>query len=109
MNSEVTLQLAQAIIALMSTLITAFLIPYIKQKTTLAQRQKLFSIVMICVQAVEQIAEAQGLKGIAKKEKVKEYLNAYGINLEGKELDAMIEASVYELGKLKAELVEGDK
>ena len=45
----------QAVIALAAALITAFVIPWIKSKTTLEQREMLMSITTSLVYAAEQI------------------------------------------------------
>ena len=47
--------IVQAIIALAAALITAFVIPWIKSKTTLEQREMLLSITTSLVFAAEQI------------------------------------------------------
>lgn len=45
----------QALIMLLSALITAFVIPWIKAKTTIAQREKMAAVVETFVFAAEQI------------------------------------------------------
>ena len=45
----------QALIMLLSALITAFVIPWIKTKTTIAQREKMVAVVETFVFAAEQI------------------------------------------------------
>lgn len=47
--------IVQAIIALLAAMITAFVIPWIKSKTTLEQREMLLSITTSLVFAAEQI------------------------------------------------------
>ena len=53
--------IAEAVIALVLALITAFVIPYIRSKTTLSQQAKLQSLVTIAVKAAEQIFTGTGL------------------------------------------------
>ena len=74
----------EAVAALIAALITAFVIPYIKGKTTANQQQQINAWVRIAVTAAEQIYTGSG-RGAEKKE--------YVINW----LDALIEAAVYDL------------
>ena len=96
----------EAVAALIAALITAFLVPYIKSKTTAEQQKEINAWVKIAVAAAEQIYTGSG-RGEEKKAYVlnwlaeeKSYVN-YGIyaylvnNLD--QIDALIEAAVYEL------------
>lgn len=91
-------QVIMAIIGLASVLITTFLVPYIKSKTTNEQQQTLAVIVQTAVQAAEQIFVGTGL-GQKKKEWVIQYLIDNGVKLNvdkiNAEVNALIEAAVY--------------
>ncbi|OPZ65870.1 MAG: Phage holin protein (Holin_LLH) [Firmicutes bacterium ADurb.Bin506] len=86
----------EALAALIVAVITAFVIPYIKSKTTAQQQQAINSWVRIAVTAAEQIYVGSG-RGAEKKEYVLQFLAEHGIKLDGARIDALIEAAVYEL------------
>lgn len=88
----------EAIIGLAAALITAFLIPYIKSKTTAEEREEIKAWVLIAVKAVEQLYAGK-LFGDDKKNKVIEWLENHNITVDESALDAMIEAAVYEINK----------
>lgn len=85
-----------AVIALLSAIVTGVVIPWVRAKTTLAQRQQLTAWVAIAVQAAEQLYKGSG-RGQEKKEYVVAWLNERGITFDKETVDAAIEAAVYEL------------
>ena len=68
----------EAVAALIAALITAFVIPYIKGKTTANQQQQINAWVRIAVTAAEQIYTGSG-RGTEKKEYVINWLRVHGI------------------------------
>ena len=84
------------IVTLLCSLIAGQLIPYIRSKTTLTQREAVISRVTVAVEAAEQLFGAQA-KGAEKLKYVKDWLGARGIVIDD-EVRAMIEAAVWELG-----------
>ena len=101
------MNLTQVIVALMglaTVLITTFLIPYIKTKTTKEQRETLITVIKTGVMAAEQIFTGTGL-GEQKKAWVIQYLKDKGIKIDldaiGTELNALIESAVYEMNNDK--------
>jgi uncharacterized membrane protein YraQ (UPF0718 family) len=86
----------EAVAALIAALITAFVIPYIKGKTTANQQQQINSWVRIAVTAAEQIYTGSG-RGAEKKEYVINWLREHGMTVDESKLDAIIEAAVYDL------------
>ena len=88
----------EAVAALIAALITAFLVPYIKSKTTTEQQKEINAWVKIAVAAAEQIYTGSG-RGEEKKAYVLEWLRAHGVTVDDEKLDAMIEAAVYELSQ----------
>ena len=85
-----------AIIALAAALATAFLIPWIRQKTTAEQRDELLIWVDIAVAAAEQIFTGSG-KGDKKKEYVLKFLEERGFKVDFETLNMLIESAVKEL------------
>lgn len=86
----------EAVAALIAALITAFLVPYIKSKTTAEQQKEINAWVKIAVATAEQIYTGSG-RGEEKKEYVINWLREHGITVDEAKLDALIEAAVYEL------------
>lgn len=88
--------IAQAVITLLAAVVTAFVVPLIKSKTTAAQQQQINAWVRIAVAAAEQIYNGPG-RGPDKINYVCKWLRERGITVDGPQLQAMIEAAVYEL------------
>ena len=86
----------EAVAALIAALITAFLVPYIKSKTTAEQQKEINAWVKIAVTAAEQIYAGQG-RGEEKKAYVLNWLRERGVTVDAEKLDALIEAAVYDL------------
>lgn len=94
MNIDYT-ELLQAIIALLATLITTFLIPFIKKKLSAEKVEELRKWVEIAVHAAEQLYGSK--TGTEKKEYVVAFLASKGIVFDVDEVNAMIEAEVYKI------------
>ena len=95
MNIDLT-PIFQAVIALLAALVTYKLIPWIKSKTTDAQRKELLEWVKIGVAAAEQLYEGQG-RGEEKKKYVLEFLASMGFTVNEEAVNAAIEAAVNQL------------
>ena len=85
--------IANAAVTLATALITAFLIPYIKSKTTTEQQTQIKAWVRIAVSAAEQIYNGPG-RGIEKKEYVQDFLQSKGYKVDFDTLDTLIESEV---------------
>lgn len=96
----------EAVATLAVALITTFVVPYIKSKTTLEQQTQINAWVRIAVTAAEQVYEGPG-QGDKKKAYVLTWLAGHGIAVDEDKLDAMIEAAVYELANNGLIAVEG--
>lgn len=86
----------EAVATLAVALITTFVVPYIKSKTTLEQQSQINAWVKIAVTAAEQVYDGPG-QGDKKKTYVLTWLKGHGIVVDEDKLDAMIEAAVYDL------------
>ena len=93
MNFTPILQVAAVLIA---AVITTFVVPYIKSRTTASQQAQINAWVRIAVSAAEQIYSDPG-EGKAKKAYVLEWLHDHGVTVDEAQLDALVEAAVYEL------------
>lgn len=105
MTNDQIVQIILALIGLAGTLITVFLVPLIKSKTTTEQREFAALVVTEAVKAAEQIFNASGL-GIDKYDFVVKYVKAeFNLKLTEKELKVLIEAAVQELKRPKEMMV----
>lgn len=94
MNVDLT-PIVNAIIALATTLITAFVIPWIKRKTNEQDREDMLRWVDIAVAAAQQLHYQ--LDGDARKSYVLEFLESKGFSVNDKEIENAIEAAVFKL------------
>lgn len=94
----------EAVFALVASVITAIVIPYIKSRTTAQQQAEINAWVKIAVAAAEQIYTGSG-RGEEKKAYVLNWLAEHGITMDEDRINALIEAAVYDLnhGLLKGE------
>lgn len=90
MNIDIT-ALLQALITLAAVVITGFVIPWVKTKTSIAQQEMIEKLVKQYVLAAEEIFDEEGM-GKEKLDYVKHKLDEHGITYDK---DA-IEAAVYE-------------
>ena len=96
MNFDVT-DIIEALVVLISALITTFLLPYIKQKLSDEKRQKLIFWIETAVKAAEQLYGSKA--GQQKKEYVVAFLLSKGIVADIDEVTALVESEVYKLTK----------
>lgn len=85
-----------AVLTLIFSLITAFLIPYIKTKVSAEQFATIKLWVQVAVQAAEMLYIGSG-RGEEKKKYVIEFLNSKGFTLNAEEIENLIESAVLEL------------
>lgn len=93
--------IVEALILLVVAFIGCFVIPFVRSKTTAAQRQELQAWITLAVQAAEQLYAGQG-RGEEKKRYVVEWLENHGIYIDADQLEVMLESAVY---ALKAQVV----
>ena len=85
-----------AILTLAVSLVSVYLIPYIKTKVSAEQLDTIKFWVNIAVEAAEMIYNGTG-RGEEKKAYVVKFLNSKGFTLNPEEIDNIIEAAVLEL------------
>lgn len=95
MTIDVT-TIINAVIALIAAIISAFVIPWIKSKTTVQQREDLVAWVKIAVAAAEQIY-CGTKRGEEKKQYVLDFLTKNGFSVNEDSVNAAIEAAVKQL------------
>ena len=89
-------QIVVAIVGLVISVVSVYLMPYIKSKVSAEQLNTIQTWVNIAVSAAEMIYTGTG-KGAEKKAYVVEFLNSKGFTLNTEEIDNLIEAAVLEL------------
>ena len=87
-----------AIITLIASIITVFVVPWLKEKIEAEKLEKYKEWVTIAVRAAEQIYKGTG-RGAEKKEYVIAFLQSKGLAIDMDSIDNMIEAAVLELNK----------
>ena len=88
--------IVEAVFALLAAIITAVVIPYIKNRTTAQQQAEINAWVRIAVTAAEQVYKGTG-RGEEKKAFVLEWLKSHGVTVDMEKLDALIESAVYDI------------
>ena len=85
-----------AVLTLIISLITAFLIPYIKAKTTDEQFKTIKLWVQVAVQAAEMLYVGSG-RGEETKKYVVDFPNSKGFTLNTEDIENLIESAVLKL------------
>ena len=101
--------LLEAVVALAVTVITCYLIPFIKSKMSKETQENLEYWIDVAVKAAEQKYKGSG-KGQEKKQFVIDYLEKKGFTIDADKMEVMIESLVYDLKNNKSEvLVNGSE
>jgi len=97
---NVMYQIASLILTILGLVITYFVVPWLRSKATKEQLISVEMWVNIAVAAAEQM-KAAGILTVPKKDYVLAFIKDKGITITDTELDALIEAAVYEINKAK--------
>ena len=89
--------LINALIAVAAVLVTVYLIPWLKRRTTAAQREEINAWVKIGCAAAEQLYNSGQISN--RKAYVLQFLAQKKLKVNMDELDKMIEAAVLEINK----------
>lgn len=95
-------QVVVAILTLIISMVSAFLVPYLKTKIGAEKLENIRFWVNIAVEAAEQIYTGSG-RGKEKKEYVLKFLQSKGFTLNTEEIENIIEAAVLNLKLNKKE------
>ena len=98
---DVLMQIIKLMITIAGLVITYYLVPFLKEKVGEQKFDETYNWVAIAVNAAEQIFNKPNM-GEMKKEYVLKFLNEKGVNLPEDDLDALIEAVVYEINRDKS-------
>jgi hypothetical protein len=100
--SNTTYQIFMLLISLIGVLLTGLVVPWLKLKIGNEKMKDIEKWVTVAVTAAEQMKVAGLLPdGQQKKDYVLEFVKDKGITITDQELDALIEAAVYELNRAK--------
>lgn len=84
-----------AVITLLAAIMTATVVPWLKEKLSVQERNELFKWVEIAVMAAQQLYH--NLDGNMRKEYVVRFLESKGYDVDTQEVDNAIEAAVLKL------------
>ena len=90
-------EIIKAVVELLLAIVSAFLIPYIKQRVSAAKLEKLIRYADIAVTAAQQIYTPE--EWDVKKQYVRDFLERKGYDVNLTEVDATIEAAVKRVKK----------
>lgn len=97
-ESEVTLIVVRIVFAVLSLVITYYVLPFINELTEKYKNERFENFVSDSVLAAEQVIKGSG-KGAIKKEKVlnevTEWLKKHNINVSEEVINTMIESIVF--------------
>lgn len=100
--SNTMYQIFMLLISLLGVLLTGLVVPWLKLKIGNEKMKDIEKWVTVAVTAAEQMKVAGLLPdGQQKKDYVLEFVKDKGITITDEELDALIEAAVYEINKAK--------
>lgn len=105
MNNIDLTPIFQALIVLVAALITRYVVPWIKARTTIEQRREIRDVVSILVFAAEKLYAGSG-RGEEKLAWVQEHLKAHGYELDTDELTELVNAEIAKLESSTPLLIE---
>jgi len=100
MNNINLIPIITAFMALIGAIITYYIVPMLKGTISTGKLINIMNWVEIAVTAAEQM-KAAGIINVPKKDFVIAFLKDKGITITDEELDALIEAAVFEINKTK--------
>lgn len=92
--------IALSVLALISTIVTIFVIPVLKQKLSAEQREELVKWVDIGVNAAEQLCRSGVIEKDERKKYVQDFLESKGFTINTDEVENAIESAVRQLPSL---------
>jgi LL-H family phage holin len=103
--SDFTFEVLKIVIMLVGVVLTYKVVPWIQGNVDVKNLALMQTLIQAFVAAAEQLFPKAG-SGAIKKAYVLEKLKDKGVTITDQELDALIEAAVYELNKVKNLLVK---
>ena len=104
--SEITFTILKIVVSVVAALISAFVIPLLKEKLQDIRYKRVLEMVKVGVRAAEQTIKGSG-QGAVKKDEVINFVTVWmlqqGIEITEDQLDQLIEAAVYALNNKEEE------
>lgn len=103
MDGDIITMCLNALVVLIGAVVTRYVVPWLKARTTAQDRETVFVLIKALVSAAEQVADARGLDAEGKKEWVMARARE-ALRISEEELDALVEAMVREMRQVEASL-----
>lgn len=91
-------EILKLVIMILSAIVVYRIIPFLKAKTSIEQREEAEYWIRVAIRVAEQIYKDKG-QGTLKKEYVLEWLNKNGIQITKEQADVLIDLIVKEFNK----------
>lgn len=98
--NDLTFNILKIVITIVTVVLSAAVIPLLKEKLNDSRYQRLLEMVEIAVRAAEQTIKGSGQGAIKKDEVTKfvtDWMFTHGISITQEQLDQLIECAVYNL------------
>lgn len=98
--NDLTFNILKIVVAIVAVLISAYIIPLLKEKVEDSKHERLLEAVEIAVRAAEQTIKGSGQGAIKKEEVINlvtEWMLSHGVIITDTQLDQLIECAVYNL------------
>jgi len=100
--NELTFNFLKIVVAISAALISAYIIPLLKEKLADIKYQRLLEVVELAVRAAEQTIKGSGMGAVKKDEViafVTKWMVGHGILITEEQLDQLIEAAVFNMNR----------
>lgn len=100
--NDIAFAILKIVVSVAVTLITTFVIPYIKNKLKEDKYAQLLDIIAVAVNAAEQTIKGDKVGPERKAEVlrfVSEWMTQHGIKIDAEQLNQLIESAVFEMKK----------
>ena len=104
MKNEIVIMVIEIIFSVIATLVSVYLIPYLKSQTKTKQQEEVLKIVEVAVHAAEQTLKSGTIKKREVTQFVTDWLNERGLKFTEGEVDRLIESAVFNMNTVIKEL-----
>jgi len=104
--NEITFNILKIVVSVSAALISAYVIPLLKQKIAEIKDRRLLDAVKMAVRAAEQTIKGSGTGHLKKEEViafVTKWMISHGILITEEQLDQLIEAAVFSMNNKEEE------
>lgn len=104
MKNELFIMIIEIIFSVIATLVSVYLIPYLKSQTKTKQQEEVLKVVEVAVHAAEQTLKSGTVKKRDVTQFVTDWLNERGLKFTEGEVDRLIESAVFNMNTVIKEL-----